>query len=217
MALQLSTIRTQFGEYKKDISDVSADLFLNWMNDLANYIYREILKAEPEKFMTELSFNQTTNSKVLPAGFKNLISENSGFFYNDSNGFITDRRLPITHPGSQDIGFYLSGNSAIFTPPSWGISQSFTLRYLPKRTQFITATDYFTVDLLSTGTEIITDAEEYMDYLIKALDVLYTQWDEDVNQEGLSDIRYTRVLDELLENIRPLPKAYYLDDFSTIY
>lgn len=217
MAVTLDTIRDQFAEYKKDISDVSSTLFVNWMNDIANYIYREMQKADPEVYITELSFTQTTNSRSLPADFRSLVPENTGIFYVDNNGDITDRRLPITHPGSQDIGYYLFGDTIRFTPVEWGQSMPFTLRYIPKRTQFTDQSDYFTLDTETDGTEIIKNTDEYMDYLLKALDVMYDQWDEDVNHEGLADIRYTRALDDLLENIRPLPKAYYLDDYSTMY
>lgn len=217
MAIQLSTIRDQFAEYKKDISDVSDSLFLNWMNDIANYIYREMQKADPEVYISEVVFNQTTNSRSLPADFRSLVPENTGIFYNDSDGNITNRRLPITQPGDQNIGYYIYQTEFRFTPPDWGQSIPFTLRYIPKRSQFAASSDYFTLDLASDGTEIIPNTEEYMDYLIRALDVQYDQWDEDINQEGIADIRYTRVLDDLLENIRPLPKAYYIDDFSTMY
>ena len=43
----------------------------------------------------------------------------------------------------------------------------------------------------------------------------YSQWDEDIPMEGISDARFTRLLDELSRNMRRTPAVYSLDDYSS--
>jgi hypothetical protein len=89
------------------------------------------------------------------------------------------------------------------------------LRYIPNNTAIDALTDYFTVDTTSGGVEIIPD--EYLNYVIKALDVFYTQWDETSGAESLADFRFTRVLNEIIDNIRKEPDAHQLNDFSQVF
>jgi hypothetical protein len=215
--MQLSTLLTQFGLYKKDISDVSDDLFIQWINNIADYLYGKLADLTPESFMVDYNFTVSSSVQTLslPVDFEGMIGKETGIFYLDSAGVVTNRTLPYSGVGRTTPGYYRVRSTLYFTPNPWGGSQSFVLRYSPSRTRFTATTDYFTLDTLVGGIEIVGD--RFTEYLIKAIDVQYDQWDEDPGAEGLADIRYVRALDELLEKIKPTPAVYSISDPSNSY
>lgn len=218
MATQLSTYLDQFELYKKDISDVSNDLFLQWMNNIADYLYGQLSDFQPENYITEYNFTISAGnnpSLTLPADFENIVGQGTGIFFYDSAGLITNRTLPLSGPGRTTYGYYRYKSTLRFTPNPWGGQQNFLLRYVPTRTRFTNTTDYFTLNAQTGGIEIIP--QRFQEYIIKALDVQYDQWDEDPGAEGLADIRYVRVLDELLDKIRQTPAVYSFNDPSNAY
>ena len=86
---------------------------------------------------------------------------------------------------------------------------------MPEFTQFTAESDYFTLDALTGGAELVPDSK--LRYLVDALDVLYTIWDEEPGAEGFADARFVRSLDQLLSHVKKEPSAYGLYDFTTYY
>jgi 1-deoxy-D-xylulose 5-phosphate reductoisomerase len=84
---------------------------------------------------------------------------------------------------------------------------------MPKITEVTALTDYFTLDSTNTGLEIIP-SEWLFNFVLKALDVLYHDWDENMGVEGVADMKFIRLLNELGMNIRRTPAVYALDDTS---
>lgn len=218
MALQLSAVKTNFGLYKKDISDVGNDDFILWSNFLSEVLYDMVKGTDPERFVdtsntyTVSSDPQTT---ALPSDFGDIASWDMGFFYIDPNDSTdTNRRLTRTGPGDYRVGYYITGNTnVVFT----GINDSsqYRLRYLPERTKFTDISDYLTVDGTITGAPLIPDNKEQ--YLINALNVLYNQWDEMPGDEILADQRFMRSMDQLILNVRREPDSYGLPDYSVSF
>ena len=218
MALLLSTVQTQFGLYKKDISDVGTDDLLQWLNFIGEQVYDAVKGTDPERYVDTSNTYTLTSSpqtEALPSDFGDIASWDMGFFeINVSASKDTDRRLTRTGPGADIPGYYITGNTnVIFT----GIDDSsqYRLRYLPTRTDATLLTEYFTLDGTLTGAPLIPDGK--LQYLIKALDVLYTQWDEMPGDEILADQRFARQLDQLILNVRREPDAYGLPDYSVSY
>ena len=89
-------------------------------------------------------------------------------------------------------------------------NQPVKLRFIPKITACVALTGYFTLDTLISGKEIIPS--DNLDFAIKALDVYYDQWDEDVGMEGIADQRFVRLLDDFSRNVPVTPTVYALDD-----
>jgi hypothetical protein len=75
--------------------------------------------------------------------------------------------------------------------------------------------DYFTIDKLTSGAEIIP--EEYLELLRDDLARMYSLWDEDQGMEAFEDARFTRSLDEYLDTIRKEGRAISIPDFSSSY
>jgi len=134
-----------------------------------------------------------------------------GVFEVDDNGDDTTNQVPMTEIGSIVQGYYINGGNIVFT----GITGTYQVRYVPDITTIDALTDYFTLDTSISGVEIIPS--DYTDFLMKALDVMYDQWDENVGMEGIADARFVRLLDEFARNINRSPAVYGLDDFSNSF
>ena len=215
MALLVSDVRTAFERRKRDITDVPTSTFNEWCDFVNRFTYRKLSETDPGRYVKTQTINISSapQTVALPSDFESIRPLGTGFFFVDDDGTQTERRLARTGFGSERIGYYIQGTNVIIT----GIddTQTFTLRYLPLSTKIDDSTDYFTVDTTVSGVETIPD--EYLDYLIQAIDVRYTQWDEDPTSESLSDFRFIRALDDLLSHIRKEPSAYGLPDFTIMF
>jgi hypothetical protein len=209
--MQVQTIYNRYLRHKKDLSDVSNALFLDWCDQINKYVYRKLVGIDSNRFITSSTYNISTGTTayVLPTDFKSTKEYGCGMFEVDDNG-QTDRALTPTGFGSSTFGYYINRGNINITPTNFSATKTYTLRYIPLQTTISGMGDYFTLDTTETGQEIIPD--EYQDYVIKALDVLYAQWDEDPGSESLSDFRFTRVMDEMLADIKQGPNFYNLPD-----
>lgn len=216
MALQLSSIKTSFGYLKKDISDVSDALFVEWMNNIMAFVYKKVAGASPDKMLSTytISVNSGTTSYALPADFGDMDTIGTGLYPVDSNGDIGEYPLAYTGYASVNNGYYISDTNIVLTPKPTA-STTYVLRYLPATPVFTSTADYFTVDKLSTGKPVV-DTEE-REYLIRALDVQYSIWDEDLGIEGVADQRFVRILSDMLSRARSTPGSYNLTDYSFNY
>lgn len=211
----LQNVQDSFERFKKDISDVPTDLMIEWQNFIARFIYRKLLATDPERYIKTTSFTVTTEpqTSALPSDFRDITPVGCGFYEIDDDGDDTDRRLRRTGFGRRDIGYFISGTNVVFTGIEDGTQ--YRLRYIPELTVFDALADFWTVDNLSTGVQIIPD--EYREHLVKAVDALYTQWDEEPGAESFADARFVRTLSEVIENIRKEPDAYQKADFTIMY
>ncbi len=212
-AITLQDSRDAFDRYKKDLTDVSQALFLDWANFINRFLYRRLVETEAAQFVSETNYTAINGSQALPADLKNMAPKECGFFYVDDNGDATTTRLPRTGYGSRDLGYYLEGTNVVFT----GLEQSetYTLLYIATITDFDDMSDYWTTDTTNSGT-IIVDSE-YMEYLIKAFDLLYTQWDEVPSDEIMADARFVRALSEVISDFRRDAASYGLEPNTTYF
>lgn len=213
MALQLSTVRTALSDLKHDITDVSNTLFVRWCNYAQRQIYRSLLDRVPEKFVKTQTYSSVSSgAQNLPSDFKTIRGYNAGFFFMDGST-DTDIKLTKTGFGSTIQGYYMSGGQVVFTGMDG--SKNVKLRYLPKLTALSNVTDYFTVDTLSTGTEVIP--EEYEETIVEDLNILYSRWEENDFQESLADFRFVRTWSEMLNDISPDVEVYGIDPHYNMY
>lgn len=216
MALQVSAVQTQYGYRKKDISDISDALFILWCREINDFTYRYMIDVNPTKYLSTQTISVTsgTSSYALNSDFRDATTFGCGLYKTDSNGNPLDERLPVTGYGSQTLGYYFSGSSLIITPTPTA-SETYKLRYIPNNTIIDATADYFTVDTLSTGTDIIP--ERYLEYVLNALDVRYAIWDDVPEDEAIADQRFVRSLNELAQAIKPDGEAYSMPEFTYNY
>jgi len=216
MALLVSTVKTQFGLLKRDITDVSNDTFVQWCRFVNDYVYRYLIDIAPNEYWSTSTITTTsgTSAYALPSDFRDMSVSGGGIYCVDDNSNVLDTRLALTNYGAREKGYYISGSNIVMTPEPTQ-TETYSLRYIPENTVIDAVTDYFTIDTLSTGAEIIP--ERYLDYLIKALDVYYNYWDEQPGAESLSDQRFVRSLNELAQAIRPEGGMYSLPEQTFFY
>lgn len=197
---------TSFQRLKKDISDVPQATFIEWCDYLNQFVYRELESTDPERYIIEytLTTNPGQQAYSLPGDFRDVTQWGTGIYQTDQRGVRLETRLARTGFGSQTLGYYIKGSSLYLTPIP-RISYVYILRYIPLNASLTS---------LSDSTQIPT---EYLNYVIKALDVFYNQWDEQPDAEGLSDSRFARVLDELIRAIRKESDSYGFLDYSTTF
>jgi len=86
------------------------------------------------------------------------------------------------------------------------------MKYIPQPPVFTDLTDYFTVDATNATVGLVED--RHMEYLVKAVDVLYEQWEEDLGLEGVADARMVRALGEVLESTCKTPQVSQMRDYT---
>jgi len=209
VSITVADARTDLLLLKKDLSDVTAATFLSWCNAANRMVYRYICGIDPERFTSTQNYTVSSSpqTSALPADFQDIQRNNMGFYYVDNNGNLTNYPLIQTGPGSLNQGYYIIGNNVVFT--GIATTATYTLRYIPNPTVLTASTgagSYFTQDASSTGKVIIPDS--YLDFLTADLDVYYTQWDETPSAESLADFRFSRLLNELGNNIKKAPAVY---------
>ena len=212
MALKVSDVQTEFEYLKTDISDVDDSVFVQWSKLIQSYIYRQLKKLESESFISPKSYTISSTAQALPSDFRDMNEAECGIYLLDDDGNVV-RRLTVTGVNDNNQGFYLSGTNVVFTNFAGG--ESATMYYIPKLTQISDVDDYFTVDATVSGVELVP--EEFLDYLLQAYDVKYSQWDQDPAMEGNADQRFTRVLDDMLSEYNRTPKVYNLPDISNSF
>jgi len=203
--MTIAELQTKYALMKRDITDVTDDTFILWCDNLNQYVYNFLLGVDPERFVSTRNYTVTDSPQTesLPSDFKNIQPKGCGFFYIDDEDEETTSTLNRTGYGRRDRGYYITGTNVVFT----GIesSEKYTLRYIPVLTTLSATSDSLVLD------------EEYAEYLIRAVDVLYSIWDEEVGMESFADARYVRALDALAAAIRKEPSAYDLPDFTLYY
>ncbi len=205
-AITVQEAYDQFALWKKDISDVSQNTFIQWCNFLNKFYYRLVRGVDPSRFISTASYSTVVadgpDSQDLPEDFASIKEWGTGFWLLDNNNNITGTRLVLTGPSNIAYGYYIQNDQVIFTLP---MTRNYTLRYLA-----------LPVALTSMDDDLLIDFE-YIEYVVKAIDVLYAGWDEDPAAEGLADQRLTRIMADMTANISKVPEAYDMPDFSGNY
>jgi len=203
--MTINEVKTKFELIKKDISDVSDDLFVYWCDQINKYIKNQIILADPEEYITTESYIVTSDyqTSALPTDFKNIQTLGTGLYLVDSTtGEDTDSILiPIRH-GQNKQGYIISGSNIIFQNCE---DNTYTLRYIPKPTALTALSDDLVVP------------DEYMDFMIYAVDVYYNQWDEMAGAESLADFRNGRAMEDLLSQIRKDTSIFLMPNFTENY
>ena len=136
----------------------------------------------------------------------------------------TDYRLPITGYGSRKLGYYLEGSTIVFTdygnePGNTSVptivDKEYVMKYLPNAPLFSSADDYITVDGTANTAQIVED--QHLEYMVKAMDVLYGQWDNDPMSESLADQRFVRALGGVLDGYNRTPQISVMKNPSRFF
>lgn len=176
--------------FKKDLSNVSDELFFDWCDEVNRFAYRVVYAHTPDTLATETTINIVTStaSYALPADFLNIDPLGTGLF--KVYGGITSSDMYFkTGFGSIDTGYYIKDGFIVFTPIPQA-SATAVLRYIPSLSRIDSFEDSMVIP------------DEFIYYVRDAIDCLYDVWDEDVSSEGLADARFVRKLDELARNLR---------------
>lgn len=195
LVISLQEAKDAVENIKRDISDVSTTVFLQWCNFAEQHLYKMLVKQAPERFIDTQTYSSVTSgSQAIPSDFKGMGVTGTGLFEVDQNGDVTDRQLVRTGYGSTLKGYYITGSSIVFT--GINTATTYVLRYIPLLTKKTTLTEYFTIDGTSTG--VATIPSEYMEALVADLCKIYDQWDDNAGAESLDDFRFVRCLNEML-------------------
>lgn len=188
--INIQTVYDKFLLYKKNLGDVSTELFLDWCDEVNRFAYRILYGQDPNRYLVDYTINVSANTTTyaLPTDFLNIEPIGAGVYVN-ANGLPYPMPLAKSSFGNLNIGYYLTNGNIVFTPIPQN-SQVITLRYIPILTTLTSFTDEMVIP------------DDFIAYVRYALDVLYSQWDEDFSAEGITDARYQRALDELARNLR---------------
>lgn len=213
--IQISSLKTTFGNYKKDISDVSNTLFLDWCQNISDFIYERVVSSNPDRYFTTYTFTRASGatSAALPSDFRDMGHFGAGLFTIDSQGNTSDS-LTYTGYGASGYGYYISDGYIYFTQPPQQ-STTYILRYIPLPPVFTAVSEYFSLDKTSTGKPIVRDEDR--EYLVRAIDVQYTMWDEDLGMESVADARFVRILSDMLRRQRMSPNVYNLESNNSAF
>jgi hypothetical protein len=200
-----SDIITSLALRKRDISDVDAATRIQWLDYINKFAYKILIGTDPERLMSTQNYTVTTSpsSQALPADFSTIGTGGAGFYYVDSNSVQSSARLVRTGTGRQSVGYWISGTNVVFT--GINATQALILRYVPAVTAITAVSDTMAIP------------DEFEQYALNAIDVLYDVWDEDLGAENFADLRFVRSLDEFVRNVRKEPGAESLPDFSLMY
>jgi len=198
--VSVTSLRDEYELRKGDISDVDTDVFVQWCDIINKYLYNQLKGQNTGLFASTGTYtvSEAPSSQALPTDFKDMNPLACGVYEVDSDGEVTEYKLPYTGYGSRQKGFYFDDGNIVFTGIDDG--SQYKLRYLP---------------LLSTLTSLSSTMIVTLDkkqYLLDALEVCYTIWDDDPNAEMSADQRFVRSLADIVQNFNPTPLAYGLGD-----
>lgn len=203
MAFTVATIQSRLERRLKDINDIDASLLLDMATDLNQLLYREMLKADPQRFIATEVYTVTSSpsTQALPNGFRDIKEFGCGFFIRESDGTDTRIELPKTQFGSKGWGYYILGGNVVFT----GINSTTTiaLRYIPTL-----------ADLTSINTSEFCVTDEYKDLVLEGMVLAYYKNEEDPREQD-ADERFARLFNQFMEEIPQDVQMYSLP--SSLY
>ncbi len=204
--MTVADVHEQFRLYKKEIADVDTSEFYRWCDTINRTAYRYLYRQESSQYVQSQSYSVLPNvtSYALPTNFLTMDTANCGLFLISSGGIQTNYQIFQTGFGAATPGYYLEGGSIVITPiPQIGFQ--FTLRYIP------------IVPEMDSDPSILVIPDEFMNYVLKAIDIQYDMWDEDPNAEVTADQRFINVLEELCQNMRKESGAFGVNTYAYMF
>jgi hypothetical protein len=191
--------------YYDSLPDVSDTLFEDWANIINQFVYRELVQIDPERYITTTTITTTpgVSQYALPADFERMGDGQCGLFIEDGNGLPTDRRLKVTSYGSPSTGYYVDSSNIVFTPQPQEAKQYF-FRYIPELAE-VDINDSFIIPT------------QYRSYILQALIVQFESWDNNSGEEVFEDQKFVRVMEELLANFRRDSEIFSIDSIVNNY
>jgi len=119
----------------------------------------------------------------------------------------TKNKLAETGFGSGEEGYYFTSSDVVFTNAK---EKSFVFRYIPQVFSLAALDDYFTLDGTVSGKVLVED--RHKEYLVKAVDVMYEQWDDNAGAESISDFRMVRALGGVLDTFKRTSMVSQMDN-----
>lgn len=168
-------------EEDSTLGEISGDLFINWLNDLNTFLYRVVVKADPENWIEEDTTTTVagTTTYALPDDFKHIKSTNTGFY-------VSNKLLRRVNYGSSRNGYRIRGANFIVSEPT--TAYDIVLRYIPRVTK-----------LTSETSELVVDYEDFV-AVLNYLESRYGKWNIDINKEMNADQRFEREIQQLFMN-----------------
>lgn len=183
------------------LSEVSTDLYLDWLNDLNFLLYHTLQKADMERLTTErlIPITDKTIGYQLPSDFKHVKGVDLGFYKmkSDSDGRLTaEKKLIKQIYGSTREGYRLRGANFELTRRP-GSDYFINLRYVRSINK-----------LIATSDRMVVNFEDY----VTAIDWLereYGTWNIDINEANNASQKFGRDFAQLFSNNTREPKIYY--------
>lgn len=145
------------------------------------------------------------------AASTNIYYDKLDLVENEVNGNDqTNEKIALTGYGNTNEGYYLRSSYIEFTGADTITDKYYVMRYLPYAPTIDALTDYITVDGTSSTAQIVED--RHLEYMVKAVDVLYEQWDNDPGAESIADFRFVRALGGLLDGYNRQPQVYSMEN-----
>lgn len=121
-----------------------------------------------------------------------------------------DKKLGVTGYGNPNLGYYLEGSNIVLTGGGYPYNRQildldFVMKYIPLPPTIDALADYITVDGTANTAMIVED--RHLEYMVKAVDVLYEQWDDNNQAESVADFRFVRALGNLIDGYNRTPQV----------
>lgn len=125
-----SDIFTAVGISLHDISDVTDDQKLLWLNYMNQFFYRAVSSQDPSRWVTTTNFTASgsPSTHALPITFESMTGSGQGVFRIDGNGNAYGEPLGQVDYGNTGAGYRIEGDNLILQNLS---GSTVKMRYLP--------------------------------------------------------------------------------------
>lgn len=109
MAITGTSLKARFARQKKDISDVTDNVLIDWLDDLNRQFYNHLSGLDAERLISVENYTVTTNPQTaaLPATFQSVQPWQCGFYKNTPSKIGFD-----TQTGDFTVGLTLTGGTS---------------------------------------------------------------------------------------------------------
>jgi len=183
-----------------------------------SYTYSSLVAGWNRIKVAKSAFTLTGSADWASLGYLRLIyagGDTTTNFYWDKLELVesevngkgeTDDKIGNTGYGSKKEGYYLNGSNIIFTHYDDNpLNADYVMKFMPIPPVIDEMDDYISVDGTASTAEIVEDQD--LQYMVKAVDVLYEQWDADPSSESIADFRFVRALGGLLDGFNRQPQV----------
>lgn len=196
--LTVGEIKDEFKVRKDDVfPDIGNPLYLYWINAINNLMYPIMYNQEPNSYIVESDITTAdgTSLYTIPTDIKTTAMLGCGVFPVDSDGKVADKTMIMMPINSYIKGWDIYGGELSITPTPSSVD-SYKFRYIPS------------IVKLSSDLNATVIPVEYSELFFNAIDSHFEQFDENEFRESLSDQRFIRSLDQLVETVSLTPKVF---------